>query len=102
MMGETPLASFTGHTDWVNSVAFSPDGQHIISGSSDQTICIWNAMSGKTAAGPCTGHTGSVRSVAFSLNGQHIVLGSDDQTICYAQTLCIVVSSYPLSMLLTG
>jgi len=33
----------SGHTSWVNSVAFSPDGQHIMSGSDDNTIRVWEA-----------------------------------------------------------
>jgi WD40 repeat protein len=73
---------FTGHTDPVLSVAFSPDGQHIVSGSADKTICVWNATTGEIVAGPFTGHTDWVRSVAFSPDGQHIVSGSDDKTIC--------------------
>src|ERR1700733_3453217 len=65
----------------VASIAFSPDGQHIVSGSDNWTIRVWNAMTGETAAGPFTGHTSCVRSVAFSPDGQHIVSGSDDRTI---------------------
>src|ERR1700674_4338138 len=65
----------------VLSVAFSPDGLHIVSGLADQSIRVWNAGTGETAAGPFTGHTGSVRSVAFSPDGQHIVSGSNDQSI---------------------
>src|ERR1700744_587873 len=42
----------------VNSVALSPDGQHIVSGSDDQTIHVWNAMTGETVAGPFRGHSG--------------------------------------------
>jgi WD40 repeat protein len=78
---EIAAGPFTGHTVRVNSVAFSPDGQHIVSGSDDKTIRVWNAMTGETAAGPFTGHTDAVHSVAFSPDGQHIVSGSQDRTI---------------------
>jgi WD40 repeat protein len=37
-MGETAAGPFIGHTYPVNYVAFSPDGQHIVSGSDDGTI----------------------------------------------------------------
>src|SRR6266702_2534491 len=63
------------------SIALSPDGRRIVSGSSDRTIRVWNAMTGETAAGPFTGHTSEVWSVAFSPDGQRIVSGSHDRTI---------------------
>ncbi len=72
---------FTGHTRPVLSVGFSPDGHHIVSGSSDGTIRVWNATTGETVAGPFTGHTDSVLSVGFSPDGHHIVSGSHDRTI---------------------
>ena len=32
-----------GHTDWVSSVAFSPDGKRLVSGSHDKTLKVWDA-----------------------------------------------------------
>ncbi|KAF9034401.1 hypothetical protein BJ165DRAFT_1563806 [Panaeolus papilionaceus] len=65
----------------IHSVAYSPDGQYIVSGSYDHTICIWNSATGALEAGPLKGHTNAVSSVAYSPDGQHIVSGSDDCTI---------------------
>src|SRR5258708_3264177 len=70
-----------GHTYWVQSVAYSPDGQHIVSGSSDNTIRIWDAETGAPVGEPLKGHTSQVQSVAYSPDGQHIVSASNDQTI---------------------
>ncbi|KAF8684317.1 hypothetical protein AX14_004153 [Amanita brunnescens Koide BX004] len=62
-------------------IGFSPDGTHIVSGSEDYTIRVWDARSGDVVAGPFQGHTDYVGSVAFSLDGTCIVSGSDDSTI---------------------
>src|ERR1700721_3326149 len=40
-----------GHDHWVTSVAFSPDGKHIASASSDNTIRVWEAKTGKIGLG---------------------------------------------------
>ena len=69
-----------GHTNRVGSVAFSPDGQRIVSGSFDQTVKIWDANTDKELQ-TLKGHTNSVTSVAFSPDGQRIVSGSEDKTV---------------------
>jgi WD40 repeat protein len=64
-----------GHTGWVDSVAFSPDGQRIVSGSRDATVRVWEAATGREVL--CLkGHTGRVECIAFSPDGQRIISGS--------------------------
>ncbi len=65
----------------VNSVAFSPDGHRIVSGSVDKTVRLWNADTGQPIGDPLTGHTDTVRSVAFSPDGHRIASGSWDNTV---------------------
>ncbi|KAF5340750.1 hypothetical protein D9611_007391 [Ephemerocybe angulata] len=75
-----PPPPLTGHSSYVYAVAFSWDGMRIVSGSGDNTVRIWDALTGKvqTVLG---GHSGTVRSVAFSPDGKHIVSGSRDKSV---------------------
>ena len=73
--------SCTGHTHRVMSVAYSPDGRHITSRSSDNTVQIWDVESGSAVGMLLEGHTDSVLSVAYSSNGRRITSGSSDSTI---------------------
>ena len=75
-----PPLEWIGHTFDVNCVCYSPDGCHIVSGSSDNTIRIWDAETGAVVGEPLKGHTAGVLSVAYSLDGRHIVSGSYDVT----------------------
>lgn len=69
-----------GHTGAVTSVAVSPDGTRIVSGSFDKTLRIWSANAGDIIA-ILEGHTDLVKSVAFSPDGGRIVSCSEDETI---------------------
>ncbi|KAJ6452005.1 WD40 repeat-like protein [Mycena vitilis] len=75
------VAVLEGHTSMVLSVVFSPDGKHIVSGSGDRSVRIWDAESGEQLGDPLEGHTGVVKSVAFSPDGKHIVSGSSDKSL---------------------
>ncbi|KIM24838.1 hypothetical protein M408DRAFT_331512 [Serendipita vermifera MAFF 305830] len=74
-------AIWHGHTADITAISYSPNGRHIVSGSYDRTIRIWDAETGTTVGEPLTGHSNSVSSVAYSPDGRNIVSGSYDQTI---------------------
>jgi WD40 repeat protein len=66
------LHVLTGHENSVLSVALSPDGKRIVSGSDDNSVRIWDAEFGKCLR-LLKGHEYSVRSVAISPDGKRIV-----------------------------
>ena len=79
--GVEMLPPLRGHDDSIHSIAFSPDGSKIISGSSDKTIQVWDASTGVEMLPPLRGHDDSIHSVAFSPDGSKIISGSSDKTI---------------------
>src|SRR5258706_401959 len=81
MTWPAPPLQWNGHTDAVNCLSYSPNGCHIVTGSNDRTIRIWDAEMGTVVGEALQGHTGNVESVAYSPDGRHITAGSRDRTI---------------------
>ena len=74
------LRTLTGHTSAVGSVAFSPHGTTLVSGSYDDTVRVWDAETGSLLR-TLTGHTSSVIGVAFSPDSNIIASASDNAAV---------------------
>ncbi|HBB33245.1 MAG TPA: hypothetical protein DDZ80_25855 [Cyanobacteria bacterium UBA8803] len=74
------VSTLTAHSDQVNSVTISPDGQTIASGSFDKTIKLWHLGTGKLLH-TLSGHADWVYAIAITPDGQKLVSVSADKTI---------------------
>ena len=74
------VSNFTGHSDEINSISYSPNGLFLVSGSSDNLIKIWSTETW-TLNSTLVGHSNWVRSVLFSPCGNFIASGSNDKTV---------------------
>jgi eukaryotic-like serine/threonine-protein kinase len=72
--------TYNKHHDWVTSVAWSPDGRFIASGSSDMTIQVWDAATSKHFF-TYKGHGDKVNTVAWSPDGKYLAAGSADGVV---------------------
>ena len=75
------LSDLRGHTDWVNSVSYSPDGKTIATASWDQTVKIWDAATGSQLS-DLRGHT-LIRSTVLAtlLTEKLLPQPPDDKTV---------------------
>jgi WD40 repeat protein len=73
------LHQLDGHSTWVRSVSFSPDGQQLASAGGDGTVGLWQVETG--AGHTWAAHASPVQVVAFDPTGQCLASGSWDRTV---------------------
>jgi WD40 repeat protein len=69
-----------GHSRWVYTVVFLPDGSRVSSGSGDSTVRVWDVQTGRCQH-TLKGHSDGVSSVVFSPDGSRMASGSGDSTV---------------------
>ncbi|MFH1212889.1 MAG: T9SS type A sorting domain-containing protein [Candidatus Neomarinimicrobiota bacterium] len=74
------IRTIQGHSSWIKSIDFSPDGKYLVSGGYDKLVKIWSVDKGILLKS-FSGHSDWVNSVAFSPDGRYVASGSSDKTI---------------------
>ena len=73
-----------GHENEISKISFNPQGNKIITASSDKTCRLWSTDSGNEiqclGANPGEGHEDEIFSCAFNYEGDTIITGSKDNT----------------------
>ena len=89
-------AVFSGHTDYINTLKYSSDGTFLVSGSTDETIKLWDVQTGGIIK-TLFGHTHTVYSVSLSADNTMIASASADGTICLWNIKtgsCCIIGNY--------
>jgi WD40 repeat protein len=84
------------HPRAITSVAFSPDGNRVVSGSQGGLLQLWDASTGDPVRDALVGHSAAVRTLAFSPDGNRIVSGSTDATLRLCDAMSWTLIGKPL------
>ena len=74
------VRKFPGHKDMISALAFSSNGEFILTGSWDQQIFLWETKSGKKIK-TFTGHAGLIYTLEFSADNKNFISASNDNTV---------------------
>ncbi len=72
--------TLTNHTESMQAVAYSPDGQHLAGAGKDATVRDWDIATGQSRT-LNTGRTEPVWAAAYSPDGQHLASAGEDATV---------------------
>src|SRR5260370_1428930 len=77
----TTLFTYNGHSDFVDAVAWSPNGHYIASGDRNDTVQVWNVKTGKMLFERAKDTGGIIEALAWSPDGRYIAAGDRDKTV---------------------
>jgi len=77
-----PLAQWTNHTEWVNALAFTPDGGHLVSSSSDGTLRLWS-MANRSEVRCLRSSREGLTGLALLPDGTTVVSGGTEGSVCF-------------------
>ncbi len=79
-LGGALIRTLSGHTDYVQAVAVTPDGSRVVSGSADNTLKVWDLDSGQLLH-TLNEHSARVWAVTITPDGEKIISSSSDNTL---------------------
>ena len=75
----TPITTLTKHQRYVTALAFSPTGEHLVSGDEDGNLSVWSVEPWRELR-EFIGHTNRIAAVAFHPNDPRVITTSHDRT----------------------